>query len=85
MVGSINANETSANTFEAYKAKAIATADNGTSTPSSTSASGAPSGTASGTPAKSSGAAVGQMAALNVQIAGAIGTAFFGAVLGLML
>lgn len=91
MVGSINANESSANTFEAFKAKAIGTSSggggtstNGT-TPSTGTSSGTPTGTSSASAKASSGAAIGKMGALNVQLGGGIGAALMGVAFGLML
>jgi len=91
MVGSINANESSPNTFEAFKAKAVATASggggtstNGT-TPSTGTSSGTPTGTSSASAKASSGAATGKMGALNVQLGGGIGAALMGVAFGLML
>jgi len=92
MVGSINANESSANTYDAFKAKAIATASgtttNGTTPGGGTGASGTPSGTPSGTSSAkptSSGAATGKMGALNFQVGGGLGAALMGVAFGLML
>lgn len=81
MVGAINANETSANTFEAFQAKAEGTATTGTST----TASGTPSGTSTSTASAkaSSGAATANKVSL--QMSGSVGVALFGVALGMML
>lgn len=83
MVGSINANENSANTFEAFKAKAIGTAATPTSSVSG-STSGGGSGTPTGTtsPTQSKGAASPRFA---FQAGGGVGMAFAGLALGLVL
>lgn len=87
MVGSINANETSANTFEAFKAKAIGGTSGGTTTNTTgTTASGTtPTGTSSASPTASSGAATSKMgSALNMQLGGGVGAALMGVAFGLM-
>lgn len=90
MVGAINANESSPNTYAAFQAKAQATASgagttgNGT-TPPSSSGTTTPSGTSSASPTASSGAASAKIAALNVQLGGGIGAALMGLAFGLML
>lgn len=84
MVGAINANESSPNSFEAFKAKAIGTA---TTTNSTTSASGSPTGTSTSTSTatQSKGAALGKMGSLNVQLGGGLAASLAGVALGLML
>ena len=88
MVGVINANESSPNTFQTFKAKALGTAS--TPTTPTTSASGGGGGgggtptssTSPTSPTQSKGAAPAQFA---FQAGGGIGMALVGVALGLVL
>jgi len=84
MVGSVNANESSNKTYEAFKEKALGSASPTSSTSGGGGGAGTPTGTPTGstTPKQSKGAAP---ARFGLHAGGGVGVALVGVALGLTL